>query len=56
MKHITVLTYRFEGSNEVHKIPSEVGGRKLEEFFKILETKTILGKIDYAVFTKEVTS
>ena len=37
MKHITVLTYRFEGSNE-------------------LETKTILGKIDYAVFTKEVTS
>ena len=56
MKHITVLTYRYEDSDKLYTVKSEIGGHKLTEWFNIIKTKTILGKIDYAVFTKEITS
>ena len=39
-----------------YTVKSEIGGHKLTEWFNIIKTKTILGKIDYAVFTKEITS
>ena len=56
MKHITVLTYRYEDSDKLYTVKSEICGHKLTEWFNIIKTKTILGKIDYAVFTKEITS
>ena len=42
MKHITVLTYRYAGSDKLYTVKSEIGGRKLEKWFNTIKTKTNL--------------